>query len=440
MKKRIFILWINIMIFLGGCSGTLLTQGTLPSDELTLTPLIIPTKTIVQIGTSPTTPVVATKTVNITSTITPTPDTGVSEDCLTIQPNLPGEIGYSGKIMLETHGPDVVNNISYYYLNSGNKSDIPSMGSIDLSVSPNRTRFAFEDYNSKRLKVFGSDGIQIKSLPWGKYWGWVDRWLDNQNIAIVMAEPESSGSNFDKYPRAVLILNPFTNQMQTLPPDFPDIDLASTNLSWDKSGTTIYDPTLRRVVYPGTMQGGNLSGMGYILYGIPEKKKLAQIPSAGWDSLPLWSPDGSKFIVMGDDEFYQVSYDGRISKITHMNPGYVPDKNSGDKYWAEYYSWSPDGQHLALWLQTLDTHRRTLAILDVATGLITDACISAGYNPDDVRTLPYPVWSPDGRSLVVAANYRPEDNGNDVVLVDLEKDEAYKLTTNKFPVGWLVTP
>ena len=253
-----------------------------------------------------------------------------------------------------------------------------------------------------------------------------------------MAEPDPSAPGWDIYPPTVIVVNPFHDKIQTLPPDFPDIDLIYNLLSWNQSGTTVYDPTLTRVVYPGSVTTDDYQGNGYILYGIPEKKKLAQIPS-WFDPPPVWSPDGSKFIVKGDDEFYVVGYDGGVTKITHMNPNFDPSKMTGATYSAEYYDWSPDGRHVALWLYDIASDHRTLAILDTQTGAVRDTCIAAGYM-DPTFTPPNPVWSPDGKSLVVAAHYRPDDYGNDVVLIDLEKNTAYKLTSNKIPVGWLISP
>jgi Tol biopolymer transport system component len=178
------------------------------------------------------------------------------------------------------------------------------------------------------------------------------------------------------------------------------------------------------------------------LYGIPEKKKLAQIPDIYWDNPPVWSPDGSKFIMMGNDEFYLVTYDGAISKITHLNPDYDLYKGAGFRYLADYYSWSPDSQHVAFWLSPFGTERYTLAILDTHSGEIIEYCIPIGdgFPQYGLSTL-YPVWSPDGKKLVVAANFRPNlEPGNDVILVDLEKEKSYKVTENTFPVGWLVAP
>jgi hypothetical protein len=296
--------------------------------------------------------------------------------------------------------------------------------------------FAYKNGETRRLEIFSTDRKQIKSLAWEEKWGGIAGWLDNHSILIVMSEPESPElPQFDQYPRTILVVDPFTSRIQTLPPNYPDIDQASRMTSWGGSGTTVYDPTLTWVVYPGSMELEDYVGMGYILYGIPEKKKLAQLPSASWNKLPVWSPDGSQFIVMGDDEFYVVSYEGKISKVTHLNPEFHPPESTTINYLVYYYTWSPDKQHVALWLSKFGTDRLTLAVLDTHTGSVTDTCIPAGYNPRDLWGLPYPVWSPDGKSVVVAANYRLQDGSYDVFWSILKNRLLSELPSIYFRLG-----
>lgn len=393
------------------------------------------------------TPEPATPTPRPTPTSTPTIVPGVVQRCFSIQPALPENHKYSGKIAFETYFPGVVNTISFYNLETGKVSELPGADNNDLSVSPDRTKFAFLDWKGRLLEIYSSDIKLIKLLAARASWGTITGWLDNQQLAIVMSEKGSDG--WTKYPSDVLVINPFTNQQQRLPSKYPDIDKASRNSSWDKSGTTVYNSTLNRVIYPG---GGVKSGeeftMGYYLYDIPGKKVLAQLPSSTLGNPPVWSPDDSQFIVKKEVEFFLVNINGNITEITHMNPSYHPPENKETKFDAEYYSWSPDNRHVALWLieepdkkkEEWNLWKRTLAILDIQTGDIIDTCIPAGYDPYYIRTYPYPVWSPDGRQLVVAANYRNEDEGFDAMLVDLNEQTAYKIADKLFPVGWLIGP
>jgi len=239
---------------------------------------------------------------------------------------------------------------------------------------------------------------------------------------------------FQKYPRDYIVLNVFSGESQELISDYPDIDKASHSFRWGYSGTTVYDPTLTRVMYLN----------GYSLYDIPNKTILAQLSTGHWGDEPKWSPDGSQIIVSAGAEFYLISRDGQITQASHMNPDYNPETEKGYDYISSYYSWSPDGRKVALWLQVFDSKTInpiiTLAVLDIASGIITDTCIPAGFNPERLFYFPEPVWSPDGNSLVVDTNYREEDKSNDVVMVDLQNQAAYKVFENYYPLGWLVAP
>jgi Tol biopolymer transport system component len=216
--------------------------------------------------------------------------------------------------------------------------------------------------------------------------------------------------------------------------DYPDIDRASHNFRWGYSGTTVYDPTLTRVVYLN----------GFALYDIPGKTILAQLTNVYLGDEPKWSPDGSRIIVSAGAEFYLISRDGQITQASHMNPNYNPETRKGYDYMSSYYSWSPNGNKIALWLQVYDSKTInptiTLAVLDIASGIITDTCIPAGFNPEKLFKFPEPVWSPDGNSLVIDTNFNEEEKTTGVVLVDLEKQAAYKVLENYYPLGWLVAP
>jgi WD40 repeat protein len=311
--------------------------------------------------------------------------------------------------------------------------------------------WAFKNMAANRVEVHSSTGKLIKSIPMGKYWESFAGWLDNQNLIVVMEEPDLANYTPQpyilapiKYPREVRVINVFTGKMQSLASNYPNIDLANNGARWDLFGTTMYDPTLTRVIYPGPLniKVGEVDN-GYILYDIPEQKILAEIPNPSWTRYtPKWSPDGSYFIVMGKDEFYLISITGKSTKLTHMNPLFDPITRKGRNYDGIYYDWSPDGKQVAMWLREDFKNQPTLAILDIETGMITNTCILAGFDSDRHQNFPYPVWSPDGKYLVVSANYQADQNiqGHyDVVLVDLEKKAAFKITSNMFPVGWLIS-
>jgi hypothetical protein len=370
-------------------------------------------------------PVKKTATPTITPTFTPIPDS-IDRNCIFIQDKLPDQHSYAGYIVLHkfAYSPEK-SKILLFDTKAGKTVSMSEDDySFEIYFSPDHTKLALHNWDTNRLELMDAKWKQIKVINWKKYWGWIAGWIDNQRLAIIESELDAAGDQV--YPVTVIAYNPYTKQEIILSPDFPDIDIASHRVYWETWGTTIYNPTLTRVVYPGGMIGPNgekKGDGGYILYGIPEKKKLAQIPSQDWGHKPEWFADGSQFIVMTDDRFYKANADGVVSVISQKDINYP----------VNFYSLSPDGNQLALWLLN------TLAILDTNTGELIDTCILAGYNLEEgLNEPPNPVWSPDGKCLVISANFNKENHLFDTVLVDLTKREAYKLADNFSPMGWML--
>ena len=78
---------------------------------------------------------------------------------------------------------------------------------------------------------------------------------------------------------------------------------------------------------------------------------------------------------------------------------------------------------------------RQLAILNTETGEITKLCLSGG-------DVPYPpVWSPDGKYLVVTVTASDWKNEvSDVFLVDLAQGVAAKIAEQAVGVDWMLSP
>ena len=79
------------------------------------------------------------------------------------------------------------------------------------------------------------------------------------------------------------------------------------------------------------------------------------------------------------------------------------------------------------------TRFRVAVIL--VTGKMIDYCISVGSG---IYSIVEPVWSPDGRDLVIMANMQNSTNF-DTLFVDLEEGSVTKIGENLVPRGWLVT-
>jgi hypothetical protein len=429
-KKLIYTISCGILI-LSGCMSSLqpLASTAIPATKdtnHTQPPVIQPTLTNMPLVPLPTAAIRL-----------------VEPACLSIQSDLPAKYSYEGNLLLIDIDPEAPSEdwLSLYKTHSEESILLPYSFPETPVVSPNRTQFAVESssYEERSIEIFSTSGEIIKSIPMQENWGWLADWINNKQIGIVMAEP-SDNPRYDKYPASVLILDPFTEQIQVLLPDYPYIDRANqmTNFGglW---GSTIYDPNLSLVVYAGAR---NLSG--YLLYSLTDEKILAEIPGLARRALPIWFSNGMQFIVLGED-FYKVSASGETEKITWFNPNYDFDKYVGWDYFIKsYYSLSPNENLLAFWFGrheeniSWDQTTFTLAILNLETGEIIDTCILLSkYTYEHSSPFPYPIWSPDSKKLLVSARY-PQEGKRDLVLIDLEKYAAYQLHSDLIPAGWLV--
>lgn len=375
----------------------------------------------------------------------PSPTTAarlVEPACLSIQSDLPANYSYEGNLLLIDIDPEAPSGdwLSLYKIHSNETILLPYRGPASPVVSPSRTQFAIQYYEENSIDILSTSGEIIKSIPMQENWGWLADWINNQQIAIVMAEP-SDDPFYDKFPASVLILNPFTEQTQVFSPNYPYIDRANPMINFGgRWGSTIYDPSLSRVVYAGTH-----NFLGYMLYSLTEGKILAEIPNYNLAALPIWFSNGSQLIVLGGDDFYKVSTSGETKKITWFNPNYNINKNAGwDFFIRSYYSLSPNENLLAFWFGkreenvSWDQTTFTLAILNLETGEIIDTCIKASnYQHEHLPPFAYPIWSPDSKNLLVSAKY-PQENERDLVLIDLEKHAAFRLQSDLIPAGWLV--
>jgi hypothetical protein len=383
MRKYIILLPIVCFFFTGGCaeiaeppsssSTAAFTSQAGFTTTATQTVTSIPSNTATAISPSLTS----------TQTATQTPVPGVIRNCLEIQPVLPEVHTYSGRWILVTYP-----GLSYSLYDLNTKEIIPTEGDLPVAVSPDRSMYATVIFPSRQLKVFSADG-KLTNTFGGRNWSHVNKWIDNHRVLIVTYVQETE--QYQKYPQDYVYLDLATGETQILLSNYPGIDKASYTLNWSDSGTTSYDPTLTRVIYPG---GIDYENYGYVLFNIPENTIINNLTAGNFGVEPIWSPDGSK---------------------------------------------------VALWLEKMNRATDkivsiTLAVLDIASGIITDTCIPAGFNPERLFYFSEPVWSPDGNSLVVDTNYREEDKSNEVVMVDLQKQAAYKVLENYYPLGWLVAP
>jgi hypothetical protein len=365
------------------------------------------------------------------------------DNCLTVESDPISNWNSEGILILGST-EDIENNLMRrtgykINMNTGERVELAKSEErlSDMAVSLNGEWLAYRIYSASNknanLVISNATSGQQLSIPWENEWYWIASWLDENRLLIGV------GAN------AYMVFNPFTNERLLLNSELPSIFSAqgfNGLVGWG------YSRDLDRVVY---LQGDPsfLEPLHYVLWDIDQHRSLASFAVAiEPTAFPSWLPDGSKFVLAAsikEDilqtwpayELYSLSRDGQIAQLTSLTD-YYP------WVYIDNYSWSPNGRYIAFWFSNWSNEKpgwelqaeRYLAVVDTETMVVTNYCIP-GKLASSGRT-PAPVWSPNGKQLVVES---PNTDGHSqVVLVDLERYIAVKIGEDMTPRGWMVLP
>ncbi len=384
------------------------------------------------------------------------PQGDLAAQCLEFLPELPPEAGIEGVLVLDSRldlNGRFARDTFLLDLATGDSRQIASMPAENQGshvVSPDRTLLAYyrvlvdasDKITGEELVVSDATGQRLESIPWEDGWLGPLGWLDNHRLVISLAGLDPDEGNGQK-PSTLLLLDPFTGQRQVLKPDYTGI-YRIRDAFWDGWGGTLIDPTLTRVIYPYLSDDGIYT---YALWDLQQQKLLATLDAvfAGdgpfGAPMPVWSPDGSRLAVQGNVEdvngepafeIFLVTRDGQVEQLTEL----FKYKKSG----LTNFSWSPDGRYLAAWLTTYEnwipSETSDLVVVDTQTRQVIDSCISTEIH---FR----PIWSPDGKQLVVTERTDTADHSTvryRVVLVDLARGFAAQIKEDVEAFGWMQSP
>jgi Tol biopolymer transport system component len=117
------------------------------------------------------------------------------------------------------------------------------------------------------------------------------------------------------------------------------------------------------------------------------------------------------------------------------------------------FSWSPDRQKIAIWLNITPEKRDSnmqLAVLELSTHQVTNYCIN-GSIAFNLSKESAPIWSPDGKQLLVVSDISNSPLTGDVsdldvtytyvdIVVDITNNTAMQIGENFTPDGWMKIP
>jgi hypothetical protein len=326
-----------------------------------------------------------------------------------------------------------------------NKKELPSESGFTphgILISPNHKLAALAisttepSQQTTKLQIVDSAGVMQKEFSWKSEWGRVDSWLDNHRI-LIAKEADLQLSNFN--PTSIIVLDIDTGQDVEIQSAFPDLNQVSI-VNW-RLINHIYSPDFTRVLYLTSKEDPGYVNY-FALWDLENKQVLATLPiELGETWTPQWSPDGSQVLISGlaaksggksnewpGKELFTIDKNGKLNQLTHFTDYYPGTVTIAD------YSWSPDGQNIAFWLQTKQMEKPELATLNIKTGEIVNHCISALQSHAAIQ----PIWSPSGKYLLLETQ-ESANSGSRALLMDVAQNVVTPIGENVSAIGWMVS-
>ncbi len=447
-EVRVKALWLAGLVAVAGCA-----QAATPTAAPTLTPVVpaatatVAAATRTPLPTSTDTPM---PTATIQPTVTPLPTAVVMvRECLSLSPAFVQGGAPEGQLVLSSG--DWFEDVWLYTPASGEQRPLTedAQSFSGVFVSPSGQWVAFlqgaASGSGVELVVADATGQPQWTWPWPAEWRQLAGWLDDDRLLISRPRSDEPYALSDD-----LITFEIASGVETpLPADFQGFVNTDyypgsgwETLDWSR---LIFNAALERVAFPG--EAGSL-----VLWDVTANRPITRLAAAESVRVqPRWAPDDQRLVYAGpaaraypqqgetyyQDELFQVTADGAVTRLTHLNEGYTEVSFSR-------FGWSPDGRYIAAAVVALpnqdpglypapyspDDFR--LIVLDTQTLVLVDYCIPA--NP-----LYAPVWSPDGRYIAVEDRIG-DDAPSHLYIVDVTQGVAVEVLTGYSLLGWLAAP
>lgn len=460
MKRSVILISLCCTILLSSCQVNSITPTHSPAVQAS--PSIIsldPTQPSITEYVPTMTAAVTPDALKPTLTATFPVDTRLTLQCLEVADNLPPGYSSSGTVIFQTFGGRPGPHIDLFLHDMVDNSvtnvtinDFNHAGSV---VSPDKTQIAYirvpadEDGNPTRdseLVIATMDDTRLSTMPWERDWITIEGWTSDRRLVIHAIEFGSSVNEDSSSGSYYLVVDPFTGSQEDLFKDFPGFfnpQLGDGTSDW---WGVSYSPDLTRAVYLRYLPD-DPEMFTYAVWDLENQQLLATMEGVytyftvfgTMASRPVWSPDGSYFALIGlnmdppegveysEYELFRVSRDGAAEQLTHLSPVAVLQ--------GLRFSWSPDGQKIALILDTwYDTRHSHIALLDIETLEVIDYCVSL-TGAYEVKL----IWSPDSKQFIAYSQVEWDQNGQSI-LIDIDGGFAARLADDLELVGWMVSP
>jgi Tol biopolymer transport system component len=181
--------------------------------------------------------------------------------------------------------------------------------------------------------------------------------------------------------------------------------------SWSPDGTQIAFHSAR---FPAAEPGPGHSALEIFTMNADGSNQVRLTNNNFQDSLPSWSPDGTKIAFNSnrdlDQEIYVMDVDGSNQTRLTFSPGE-----------DAHPMWSPDGTRIAF-------HTRRFRTLDIMVMNADGSNVRRITSTDDTHEF-FPVWSPDGTRIAFTGNTL-DPSGFDVYVMDADGGNITQLTFN----------
>jgi Tol biopolymer transport system component len=371
---------------------------------------------------------VQTLSVTNTSTSTPIPmptatklavNWGSSKKCVT---EYPERSYFQGIAALRSLSSTMIGlELSLLNLKDGTATviDTSNQSVWDVDVSPDRQTLAYSWFNNTKgkyeLALIDSAG-SLQEIAWSSEQGFVFQdWLNDHQLII------SQGTNY-------LVVDPYQDShISFSSSDFPEFNL------YDPTSFLSFDPSLSKAIYNG--------GSTINIFDLASKIIKIRLED-DYNRIPVfrWRPSGEQAAVVATlmpeqdlhglpDEIFIVEKDGQVRQLTHLYDTFRLALT------IHSLSWSPDGNKIAFWLDDKETNT-TLMVADYESGSAVNYCITNIWGAAFPIPISAPIWSPDGKYLLVENQYAKGKNR--VLVVDLSSNIAFPIAENMSPVGWMI--